>query len=56
LSFKFPNSNAYPALKKCQTALDLYSSLHDEHDLKKARQALIKHIGKISISTVCFSS
>jgi tRNA1(Val) A37 N6-methylase TrmN6 len=29
------------------TALDLYSSLHDEHDLKKARQALIKRIGKI---------
>jgi len=36
------------------TALDLYSSLHDEHDLKKARQALIKRIGKISISSFFF--
>ena len=26
--------------------MQLYSSLHDDHDLKKARQALINRIGK----------
>ncbi|CAF1156285.1 unnamed protein product [Adineta ricciae] len=41
----FPNSHAYPILKKCLTAVQLYSSLHDDHDLKKARQALIDRIG-----------
>jgi hypothetical protein len=41
----FPNSNVYPILKKCQTVLELYSSLHDNHDLKQARQALISRIG-----------
>ncbi|CAF3998224.1 unnamed protein product, partial [Rotaria sordida] len=41
----FPNSKMYPALKKCHTALELYRLLHDDHDLKKARQALINHIG-----------
>lgn len=43
--FKFPNPRLYPILKNCQTAI-LYSSLDDNHDLKKARQALIKRIGK----------
>ncbi|UJR13380.1 hypothetical protein I4U23_000396 [Adineta vaga] len=41
----FPNTHAFPILKKCVSAVQLYSSLHDEHDLKKARQALINHIG-----------
>jgi hypothetical protein len=45
-SIQFPNPRAYPILKNCLTAIDLYSSLDDNHDLKKARQALIKHIGK----------
>ena len=46
---KFPNPQAYPILEKCKSALQLYTSLNDDHDLKKARQAFINHIGKIFI-------
>jgi hypothetical protein len=53
---KFPNPSAYPTLKKCQNALELYSSLHDDHDLKKARQAFINHIGKVFISIIRFQN
>jgi hypothetical protein len=49
---KFPNPKVYPILKECQTALSLYASLNDDHDLKKARQALIDRIGKIFIFTL----
>ena len=46
---KFPNPKVFPILKKCPVAPVLYSSLDDNHDLKKARQALITRIGKYLI-------
>ena len=43
---KFPNPRVYPALKECKSARELYNSWDDNHDMKKAREILIKHIGK----------
>ncbi|UJR33986.1 hypothetical protein I4U23_021401 [Adineta vaga] len=41
----FPNANIYPILKKCPSVASLYTSLNDDHELKKARQALLNRIG-----------
>ncbi|CAF4361683.1 unnamed protein product, partial [Adineta steineri] len=41
----FPNPKIYPILKKCHTVASLYTSLNDNHQLKKARQALLNRIG-----------
>jgi hypothetical protein len=41
----FPNPNLYPILNKCHSAPSLYTSLNDDHELKKARQTLLNHIG-----------
>ncbi|CAF0741484.1 unnamed protein product [Didymodactylos carnosus] len=41
----FPNPRVYPILEKCHNATSLYESLHDDHELKKARNAVLKHIG-----------
>ncbi|CAF0739599.1 unnamed protein product [Rotaria sordida] len=41
----FPNPNIYPILKKCLSVPSFYMSLNDDHELKKARQALINRIG-----------
>ncbi|CAF3855915.1 unnamed protein product [Adineta steineri] len=44
----FPNPKIYPILKKCHTVASLYTSLNDNHQLKKARQALLNRIGLTS--------
>ncbi|CAF4161885.1 unnamed protein product [Rotaria socialis] len=41
----FPNPNIAPILSKCHTVKSLYTSLTDDHELKKARQTLINRIG-----------
>ncbi|CAF4754377.1 unnamed protein product, partial [Rotaria sp. Silwood2] len=41
----FPNPNIYPILENCHSVKSLYTSLNDDHELKKARQALINRIG-----------
>ncbi|CAF5104516.1 unnamed protein product, partial [Rotaria sp. Silwood1] len=42
----FPNPNVYPILNNCHSIKSLYTSLNDDHELKRARRALINHIGK----------
>ncbi|CAF4609040.1 unnamed protein product [Rotaria sp. Silwood1] len=41
----FPNPNVYPILNNCHSIKSLYTSLNDDHELKRARRALINHIG-----------